>query len=204
MNQTFKYKLLKQVIPKDTVEFINEYFLLKRRVFNTMLEHKIIPPYLEHLFGQVEDCMVRGTDYAMYGDLVGETLLKRLKNIIQENVNLGNIVENYSFVRIYKKGNVLKKHKDRGACECSATIPIGGSPWPFFIEGKQFDLIPGDVLIYNGFLEHWRNKFEDVECVQMFIHYNSVNTLKEKKLKPYDGRLHIGLPSHLALKTKDK
>ena len=52
---------------------------------------------------------------------------------------------------------------------------------PHNLEGKQFDLIPGDVLVYNGFLEHWRNKFEEAECVQMFIHYNSVNTLKEKK-----------------------
>ena len=181
-----------------------DYFLLKSRSFKTMLDNKIIPPYLEHLFGQVEDDMVPGTDYAMYGDLVGETLLKRLRTIVEKNTGLGRIVENYSFVRIYKRGNVLKKHKDRGACECSVTIPIGGSPWPFFIEGKQFDLVPGDILIYNGFLEHWRNKFDDVQCVQMFIHYNSVNTLKEQKLKPYDGRLYIGLPHHLALLSKEK
>ena len=50
-----------------------------------------------------EDEQVPGTDYVMYADIVGETLLKELRSKVQEETNFGRVIENYSFVRIYKK-----------------------------------------------------------------------------------------------------
>ena len=202
MSKQFKYKLVKNAISKDVLEFVYEYFMLKRRVYRTLLKEKIIPPYLEHLFGQTEDLMVPGTDYAMYADIVGETMLKQLRPIVQENTNFGRVIENYSFIRIYKKGNVLEKHTDRIACLLSVTLPIGGNPWPIFVDNKQFDLELGDILIYNGKLPHWREPFQESECVQLFLHYNTATQLKENNMKAYDNRLHIGLPGHTMLKVK--
>lgn len=173
-----------------------------------MLKEKIIPPYLEHLFGRAEDEMVPGTDYIIYGDVAGEVILNKLRVIIQEEVkNLksydgGRLIESYSFARIYKRGNILSKHTDRNACQISVTLPIGGALWPIYVDGVEFILNHGDILIYNGDLPHWRNKFEEAECVQLFLHYNTTKELKEKNLKAYDGRLHIGLPAHNNLKVE--
>ena len=74
--------------------------------------------------------------------------------------------------------------------------------WPIYVDGVEFILNHGDILIYNGDLPHWRNKFEEAECVQLFLHYNTTKELKEKNLKAYDGRLHIGLPAHNNLKVE--
>lgn len=38
------------------------------------------------------------------------------------------------FVRVYNKGNELKKHKDRSSCKISTTINLGGETWPIFIQ----------------------------------------------------------------------
>jgi len=208
MSQQFKYKVLRNVLSKDLLEFLYRYFLMKRKSFRTMLKEKIIPPYLEHLFGRAEDEMVPGTDYIVYGDVAGEVILNKLRVVIQEEVkNLesydgGRLIESYSFARIYKKGNILSKHTDRNSCQISVTLPIGGALWPIYVDGVEFILNHGDILIYNGDLPHWRNKFEEAECVQLFLHYNTAKELKEKNLKAYDGRLHIGLPAHNNLKVE--
>ncbi len=41
---------------------------------------------------------------------------------------------NYSYARIYKKGDVLHKHKDRFSCEISTTMHLGGGCWPIYLE----------------------------------------------------------------------
>ena len=58
------------------------------------------------------------------------------------------------------------------------------------------------MLIYNGSIPHWREKFQEAECVQIFLHYDTANHLKENNLKAYDNRLHIGLPAHTAIGYK--
>jgi hypothetical protein len=50
------------------------------------------------------------------------------------------------------------------------------------------------MLVYKGkLLEHWREKFNGRDCVQVFLHYNNKSTKGAKK-NIYDGRAHIGLP----------
>ena len=102
----------------------------------------------------------------------------------------------YSYARIYKNNDELKKHKDRFSCEISTTMNLGGDPWPIFLKTskKQIKVIlkPGDMLIYKGCeLEHWREPFTEETCVQVFLHYNRRN---DKDNNKFDGREHIGLP----------
>jgi hypothetical protein len=79
---------------------------------------------------------------------------------------------------------------------------LGGDPWPIYLEpsgevgkkGIKINLKPGDMLVYKGkLLEHWREKFNGRDCVQVFLHYNN-NSTKGAKKNIYDGRTHIGLP----------
>jgi hypothetical protein len=34
----------------------------------------------------------------------------------------------YTYTRLYKKGDELKRHKDRFSCEISTTMNLGGDP----------------------------------------------------------------------------
>ena len=51
------------------------------------------------------------------------------------------------------------------------------------------------MLIYSGCeLEHWREAFQGKDCVQVFLHYNKINS-KAAKENEFDRRGHLGLPS---------
>jgi hypothetical protein len=122
----------------------------------------------------------------------------------------------YSYFRIYKKGCDLKRHKDREECNISMTLNISGEPWPFYFEknknvgvynennmyipgenkGTKIILGQGDVLIYDGSHEHWREPLIHDECTQVFLHYVDVKD-PQSETKKFDKRLYLGLPSYL-------
>ena len=109
----------------------------------------------------------------------------------------------YTYGRVYKKGYILKRHKDRFSCEISTTMNLGGDNWSIYLEpsgqtdkkGIKVDLKPGDMLVYRGCdLEHWREKFKGKQSVQVFLHYNNQKT-EGAKDNIFDRRLHLGLPN---------
>jgi hypothetical protein len=165
-----------------------------------MIESTFLSPYIEY-FGKWGDEQVPGT-YAHYSDIVMETLLIKILPIMEEHTQL-KLYPNYSYARIYKKGDVLQRHKDRLSCEISTTLNLGGDPWPIYLEpsgktglkGIKVNLKPGDLLIYKGTeLEHWREIFNGENCAQTFLHYSDVKS-KDAKKNIYDGRPHLGLPN---------
>ena len=110
----------------------------------------------------------------------------------------------YSYARIYKKGDILARHKDRYSCEVSTTLNLGGESWPLYLDptgktgqaGIKVELKPGDMLIYSGCeLEHWREPFEGKDCAQVFLHYNNAKAKSAKENK-FDKRPMLGLPSY--------
>ena len=198
MTQLFKknYIIIKNAIDKDLTFFIYNYFLMKQQVAKTLFEYRYISPK-ETLFGHWSDKMIPNT-YSHYSDLVAETLLLKLQPIMEKKTNL-KLNPNYSYVRLYKKGDILRRHKDRLSCEVSTTLNLGGDVWPIWLEdtkGKEIEikLNPSDMLIYSGCeLSHWRNKFEGDMCIQVFLHYNDMSNSKWENNK-YDDRPHLGLP----------
>jgi hypothetical protein len=195
-----KYIIIKDVISKDLADFIYKYFLLKRRVAQTLFETRFISSFTDY-FGVWTDAQVPGT-YSHYGDIAMETLLVKIHPIMQKLTNL-KLTPNYSYARIYKKGDILKRHKDRFSCEISTTLNLGGDSWPIYLEpsgkenlkGIKVDLEQGDMLVYKGNeLEHWREAFEGTDCCQVFLHYNNVAT-KRSNENLFDKRPHLGLPS---------
>ena len=85
----------------------------------------------------------------------------------------------YSYLRIYKHGDVLKRHTDRKACEYSVSLTLKREPgdgiWPLYLQtDKTYEVLlgEGDGLIYKGIESpHWRNKFEGERLAQVFLHY---------------------------------
>jgi hypothetical protein len=186
-----KYQVIKEALNKELANFIFNYFLLKRDAVDFMYKNNII--YDVGMFGTWTDEQIPNT-YSHYADQVMETLLIKMLPVMAKETGL-DLVPTYSYARAYKRGDELKKHKDRPSCEISTTLNLGGDPWPIFIEGTKVLLEVGDMLVYSGCeLEHWREPFEGQVCGQVFLHYNHRNGPFAEKNK-FDRRPMLGLPS---------
>ena len=194
------YKVIKQAISKELADFVYSYFLTKRQVARTFFDDRYISPF-NNDWGVWNDPQVPET-YSHYSDIAMETLLERLTEPMSKETGL-NLIPTYSYARIYKKGDVLKRHKDRYSCEVSMTMNLGGDPWPIYLEpsgendkeGVKINLEPGDALIYRGCeVEHWREVFEGENCGQVFLHYNDASGENAEQNR-YDTRPFLGLPS---------
>ena len=190
--QSDKYTIIRRAISPELAKFASDYFLLKREVFKTMRQTGYLHPQDES-FGVWGDTLVPDT-YAHYGDIVMETLLKWVQPEMEKRTGL-SLTPTYSYARIYKKGDILHRHKDRPSCEISTTLNLGGDHWSIYLEPEiEVNLTHGDMLIYSGcILEHWREVFKGDTCVQVFLHYNSTTE------NTFDRRRHLGLPSVFAI-----
>ena len=190
-----KYLIKRRIVSKEMCDFFYNYFFIKMKVADTLFKTTYISQ-TDVDWGIWNDSQVPGT-FSTYSDIAMETLLMKLKPIMEKATAL-DLVETYSYARVYKKGDVLKKHTDRKSCDISTTLNLGGDNWPIFLKDKNKKIIkvnlkPGDMLVYSGCeLEHWREKFKGTKCIQTFLHYNKTKTKNNNK---HDGRLHLGLPS---------
>jgi hypothetical protein len=207
-----RFTVIEKAIDPKIANFVYNYFLMKRQVARTMFDARYISPFTTE-FGVWNDEQVPNT-YSHYSDIAMETLLLAVQPIMEKQTGL-KLIPTYSYARIYKKGDVLHRHKDRFSCEISTTLNLGGDKWPIYIEkdpkkggvvegkgyitdntkGIKVDLKPGDMLVYRGnMLEHWREEFKGTDCGQVFLHYNNAST-KGAKDNIFDKRKHLGLPS---------
>ena len=209
-----KYTVIRQAISRDLALFIANYFRMQKQVYDTCRQARYFSPF-ETILGyyEGEDEQIPNT-YSSYGNIAMETLMLKCQPIMEKTTGL-KLDPNYTYARIYKKGDILKRHKDRFSCEISTTMNLGGDDWPIYLspnenvgepdgknitaaskaKGVKVDLKPGDMLVYRGVeLEHWREKFKGKECVQVFLHYNDRKTPGAKDNR-FDKRPHLGLPS---------
>ena len=209
-----KYQVIKNAVSYELANFIYNYFMLKRDAVNFMYKNNI--NYETPLLGTWEDKQVPNT-YSHYADFVMETLLMKVLPKMQQETGL-ELVPTYSYARIYKKGDILRRHKDRPSCEISTTIHLGGTKWPIFIDGTGSDnvideyknihkpnapkgtevlLDVGDMLVYSGCeLEHWREALDGNNCAQVFLHYNHLNG-RFAKSNMFDKRPMLGVPAYV-------
>ena len=197
-----KYTVIRQAISKDLASFVANYFMMQKQVYDTCRNARYISPF-ENIIGHYEgqDEQIPHT-YSQYSNIAMETLMLKCQPKMEEATGL-KLYPAYTYARIYKKGDELKRHKDRFSCEISTTMKLAGDDWPIYLEpsgevgqkGIKVDLKQGDMLVYSGCeLEHWRNKFRGKECVQVFLHYNNRKTVGAKD-NMFDKRPHLGLPS---------
>jgi len=217
INMSFKnkkYTVIKQAISKELAAFVANYFSMQKQVYDTCRERRYFSPF-ETILGHYENKDEQIPDtYSQYGNIAMETLMLKIQPVMEKTTGL-KLYPAYTYARIYKKGDVLKRHKDRFSCEISTTMNLGGDDWPLYLEpdsskggvkegvgyvsdntkGIRVDLKPGDMLVYSGCeLEHWREKFKGKECIQVFLHYNNRKTPGSKD-NMFDKRPHLGLPS---------
>ena len=198
--QNNKYIVMKKVISREIADFCFSYFLNKRKVARFLFDQRYLSPFTEY-WGVWNDEQVPNT-YSHYADLVMETLLQKVQPFMEKYTGL-KLSPTYSYSRIYKKGDILARHKDRFSCEISTTLNLGGDSWPIYLDptgkkgqaGIKVDLKPGDMLIYSGCdLEHWREEFRGENCAQVFLHYNKKGSKKARE-NEFDKRPFIGLPA---------
>ena len=207
-----KYLVIKKAISFELANFAFNYFLLKRDAVKWMQDTNYISKFTPG-FGTWEDRQVPNT-YSCYGDIFMETLMMKALPLMQQHTGM-NLIPCYTYARIYKKGDILKRHKDRPSCEISTTLHLGGDPWTIFLDptgadhvidehkqihkpnapkGIPLTLEVGDMLVYSGCdLEHWREPFEGEHCAQVFLHYNNIDGPFGTQNK-FDKRPLLGIP----------
>jgi len=206
-----KYQVLRNAISKDLAAFCYKYLQISAEADHWMLNNGVTHAG-NKLVGNFNDPQVPNS-YAKYADRVMETLLVNTIKVMQKKTGL-RLVPTYSYCRLYRTGNILKRHKDRPSCEISTTLNLGGDPWPILIDptgsdnvideyknihkpgapkGVEVNLKPGDMLIYSGCeLEHWREPFQGKLCGQVFLHYNHADG-RFAKSNLYDKRPMLGI-----------
>ena len=195
-----KYLIIRNAISVELANFAFNYFLMKRDATEWMHKNNYVSEYTPG-FGTWKDEQIPNT-FSCYGDTFMETLMMKVLPVMEKHTAL-KLLPTYSYTRAYKKGDELKRHKDRPSCQISTTLHLGGSEWPIYLDptggdnvptGNQVDLKIGDMLVYRGCeLEHWREPFEGNVCVQTFLHYNDADGRFGKE-NIFDKRPMLGIP----------
>jgi len=178
----FKYAVRRSVLSASSTSFLLQYLLGRVRAGSM----------------QMGDGQVRQTP-AQYGCPVTELLLDTLCPLVQRSTGL-SLFPTYSYMRVYKYGDVLKAHTDRPACEVSLSLALGcdaGQPWPIYIDvpegAKRIVLEPGDAVLYRGIeCMHWREALDGSYAAQVFLHY--VDQAGPHAAHKFDGRTHLNYP----------
>ena len=209
--QQQKYQVVKNAISYELANFVYNYFMLKRDAVAFLYKNNIT--YDNGMLGTWTDKQVPNT-FSCYADHAMETLMMKVLPIMQQRTDM-NLIPCYTYTRVYKKGDILKRHSDRPSCEISTTLNLGGDPWSIFLDptgqktvineekqiikpnapkGISIDLEVGDMLVYSGCeLEHWREPFEGDNCAQVFLHYNNIDGPFGTQNK-FDKRPLLGIP----------
>ena len=123
---------------------------------------------------------------AIHGAEQFDLLLESLTPYFEEKLGL-KLYPTYSYARLYTtQGEELKNHRDRPACEISATITLGfeGDVWSIYMSdhedktnASKIDMAIGDAVLYKGKEKwHWREPyFEGKWQAQVFLHYVDQN-----------------------------
>ena len=127
-----KYTVIRQAISKDLAAFVANYFSMQKQVYDTCRAQRYISPF-ENIIGHYEGEMNRyQIHYSQYSNMAMETLLLKCQPKMEEVTGL-KLYPAYTYARIYKKGDILKRHKDRFSCEISTTMNLGGDDWPIYL-----------------------------------------------------------------------
>lgn len=137
---------------------------------------------------------------AVHGGLAFDKLLETCLPYLEQASGL-KLHPTYSYARLYAPNEELKVHRDREACEISATITLGfeGDQWAIYMgdkedksDGSQIMMEVGDAVLYKGMEKyHWRDKFTGKWQAQVFLHY--VNQDGPHAEWKYDKRESLGI-----------
>lgn len=178
------YVVLKEALTKEECDFLTKH------MFKLYEEGKL-----------VKDSQCPLSD-AVYGDPIFDTILQKFAKPIGDAVGK-TLLPTYTYARIYRNGEILKRHKDRPSCEISATLTLGfdSKPiWPIFMDEEKeiaISLDVGELVVYKGCdVVHWRPPFKGEWHVQVFFHYVDANGPYKDHVR--DGRPDFGVQKDAA------
>jgi len=167
----------------NTEEFQTKGYTIVRNFMDPQ-SIKTISMYLENSLQRYPENNQGGkagdsSKISWYADPLIETVLF---NSLPEMENLTGhkLFPSYSYTRVYTRGDELKPHVDRFACEVTATCHVAtiGKPWPIWMQApgnqpSEHYLEPGDACIYHGCeIKHWRLPALETDVnVQFMLHY---------------------------------
>ena len=163
-----KFKITKEILTGELLDFLGIY------AYNKATLPDAIPT--KELHGFVDE-QIPNTP-AWHDDLAMKNLMCYLTPDMEKHTG-ESLIPTYSYLRVYKKGDKLKRHIDKNSCQFSVTLTLMREPnddiWPIYLETNgiyKVDLEAGDGLIYRGTVSpHWRDKFEGSRLAQVFLHY---------------------------------
>lgn len=158
----------------------NQKFAVIRNFISSDKAKKLSEEFKKHCEENPEDCP---SDNQIPNTPAKHNYISFLELLCQKTSEVSEIIgevvlPTYSYARVYKNGDILKKHTDRDACEVSLTVHLDGdSEWEIFVESSDKDsqsikLQSGDALLYYGCESpHWRDEYTGTFYSQVFLHY---------------------------------
>ena len=165
MSQTFKdngYLIIPKILSGELLDFIGIHAYNKARIegWENKKDH------------QVPNTPSFGSDYVM--ENLSDFLLPKI-----ESAASMKLLSTYTYFRVYKAGDILKKHIDSPSCEISISLCLRkkGKIWPIYINNTAVMLEEGDAVLYKGCeVDHWREPYtEGTKLAQVFLHYVDAN-----------------------------
>lgn len=193
-------------------EFKNNGYVHLKNVLDEQ-SCKNLTEYLKNLVNQqktVKDPQCPNSE-AVHGAEEFDKLLEALVPYFEEKSGL-KLYPTYSYARLYTQhGEELKNHRDRPACEISATLTLGfeGNVWSIYMgdnedksNSSKIDMAVGDAVMYRGCDKyHWREPyFEGKWQAQVFLHYVDANGPHAEW--KYDKRESLGLSKTIQQNTQ--
>jgi hypothetical protein len=123
---------------------------------------------------------------AIHGTVTFDKLLEDLLPHFEKASGL-KLFPTYSYARFYNtQDEELKVHRDRPACEISASLTLGfeGDVWSIYMgdnedksNSTKIDMEVGDAVLYRGCDKwHWREPYKEGKWqAQVFLHYVDQN-----------------------------
>lgn len=123
---------------------------------------------------------------AIHGTVTFDKLLEDLTPHFEQASGL-KLFPTYSYARFYNsQDEELKLHRDRPACEISATLTLDfeGDVWPIYMganedksNATEIKMEIGDAVMYRGCdIYHWREPYKEGKWqAQVFLHYVDQN-----------------------------
>ena len=162
--------------PKDAFNH-QGYVILKDALSKQQCQELTDHMFKLHEEGKTEKDEQCPLSDSVYGDPLFDDLLQKFADPIGQHIGK-KLLPTYTYARIYRPGEVLKAHKDRPACQYSATLTLGYDAkmvWPIYFDEEKESIVHlevGELAVYSGCeVMHWRPAFKGKWQVQVFLHY---------------------------------
>ena len=132
------HHLYKEEIMSNSIEYFNKN---KYVVLQNALNREQCADLTKYMFDLFEQGKLKKDEQcplsdAVYGDPIFDSILQKFAKPIGDATGL-TLLPTYTYARIYRPGEILKKQTDRPSCENSATMTLGfdSKPiWPIFVD----------------------------------------------------------------------